>query len=289
MRYEGIVYRPPSEANSLIIQATIGCAHNKCSFCSMYKDKIFRIRSLKEIFTDLEEARLYYNNITRVFLADGDALSMKTGDILSIINKINELFPECRRIGLYGAPKDILRKTTYELMQLHNAGLGIIYMGVESGNDDILTQINKGVNAAQVAEAGRKAKESGIKLSVTLISGLGGKKNWMNHVVDSAKIINDIDPDYLGLLTLMLEQGTELWKKVKSGEFQVLSPEEVTLETKVLLQNLQLSQCVFRSNHASNYLTLAGELPRDKETLLLEIDNALCGNDRYRAEGYRRL
>lgn len=190
MRYEGAVYRPPSEAYSLIIQATIGCSHNKCTFCSMYKDKQFRIRKLDEIIEDLYMARKAYGKIKRVFLADGNALVLKTEDLKKILFKINELFPECERIGIYSAPKDILGKTDSELKELKEHGLGIAYLGIESGSDRILKEIKKGVSSKEIIEAGQKIMRSGIKLSVTLISGLGGKENWIEHAEKSANVIN---------------------------------------------------------------------------------------------------
>lgn len=288
MRYEGTVYRPPSEARSLIVQVTIGCAHNKCTFCSMYKDKKFRIRDTKEIIKDLELARERYSVINRIFLADGDALILKVEDLLKILDCINEIFPECERVGVYATPKDILNKTDEELKLLKRHGLKIMYVGIESGNDDILSDINKGVKSKEIVNAGIKVKNSGIKLSVTLISGLGGKNKIEKHAIDSAKVINKINPDYVGLLTLMLEEGTPLYEDYKRGEFQLLSPEEVLLEAKLLIENLNVEGCVFRSNHASNYISLAGTLCEDKDRLLKEIDLAMNDNI-YKSEGLRRL
>lgn len=289
MRYEGTVYRPPSEAYSLIIQATIGCAHNKCTFCSMYKSKNFRIRSLEEIYQDLYMARNNYKTVKRIFLADGDALAIKTDDLKNILLKIEEIFPECERVGVYGAPKDIIRKSIDELKELKKLGLGIIYLGVESGSEVILKDIKKGAAREEIVEAGRRVKESGIKLSVTLISGIGGQNLWKEHALESADVISKIDPDYLGLLTLMVEDGTELKRKVESGEFKLLSPKEVMLETKLLLENIHVSDCVFRSNHASNYVPLGGTLPKEKDEIIKTIDYVLNDYVSFKPEEYRGL
>lgn len=289
MRYEGTVYRPPSEAYSLIIQATIGCAHNKCTFCSMYKSKNFRIRSLEEIYQDLYMARNNYKIVKRIFLADGDALAIKTDDLKNILLKIEEIFPECERVGVYGAPKDIIRKSIDELKELKKFGLGIIYLGVESGSEVILKDIKKGAAREEIVEAGRRVKESGIKLSVTLISGIGGQNLWREHALESADVISKIDPDYLGLLTLMVEDGTELKRKVASGEVRLLSPKEVMLETKLLLENIHVSDCVFRSNHASNYVPLGGTLPKEKDEIIKTIDYVLNDYVSFKPEEYRGL
>lgn len=289
MRYEGTVYRPPSEAYSLIVQVTIGCSHNKCTFCSMYKDKKFRIRNLDEIFDDLYEGRNDYTKVRRIFLADGNALVLKTEDLKKILLKIKELFPECERVGIYSAPKDILRKSVDELKQLKESGLGIAYLGIESGSDTILNEIKKGVTSKEIIEAGKRIKESGIKLSTTLISGLGGREKWQEHAKESARVVNDINPDYLGLLTLLVQEGTELYEKIKTGEFKLLTPKEVLKETKVFIENLNVDNCVFRSNHASNYVALGGTLKKDKENILNDIEEYLEMDFDYRDELFRKL
>ncbi|WP_010233482.1 radical SAM protein [Clostridium arbusti] len=289
MKYEGIVYRPPSEAHSLIVQVTIGCAHNKCTFCSMYKDKKFRIRTLEEIDKDLYDARENYNYVERIFLADGDSLVLSMENLKYILLKIKELFPECKRVAAYAAPKDILRKSSEELRQLKSLGIGILYMGIESGNDIILKEIQKGVTSFEIIKAGQKVKNSGIKLSVTFISGIGGKYRWKENARDSAKAINDINPDYIGLLTLMVEPNTDIYDSINSGKFKLLNPEEVMMETRELIRNIHVQNCIFRSNHASNYVALGGTLPQDKEKLITLIDDALSGKYGYKAEGLRRL
>ena len=287
--YEGIVYRPPSEAYSLIVQVTIGCSHNGCSFCNMYKEKKFRIRDLKDIIEDLEQAKLTYGVVKKVFLADGDALVLETSELKIILSKIRELFPSCERVGVYSTPKDILRKSLDELRQLKDFGIGIVYLGVESGSSNILKSINKGVTVSEMIMAGARVKESGIKLSTTLISGIGGRGNISEHAIESAKVISAIDPDYVGILTLMLENGTPIHEDVQKGTFHMLTPEEIMQETREFVQNVEVTNCIFRSNHASNYMALSGTLPRDKELLLQQIDLALKGEYKYKQEEYRRL
>jgi radical SAM superfamily enzyme YgiQ (UPF0313 family) len=289
LRYEGTVYRPPSEAQSLIVQVTIGCSHNGCSFCGMYKEKKFRIRDLFDIIEDLQQAKLSYGSFKKIFLADGDALVLETSKLISILSTIKELFPNCERVGIYATPGDILRKSLDDLRQLKDFGIGIVYLGVESGSNNILENINKGVTAQEMIMAGCKIKESGIKLSTTLISGVGGKSNSREHAIESAKIISAINPDYVGLLTLMLEGGTKMHKDVQNGDFELLSPEQIMCETREFLQNLKVTNCVFRSNHASNYMALSGTLPGDKVKLLADIDSAIKGECSYKEEEYRRL
>ena len=289
MRYEGSIYRPPSEAWSLIIQATIGCSHNKCSFCSMYKDKKFRIRKTEEILDDIKEARMYYKSIKRVFLADGDALMIKTTELLRILQFIKEWIPECERVGIYASPKSIMLKTSEELKLLREAGLGIAYLGLESGSDEILRRINKGADSEEIVKAGLRIKDSGILLSVTLISGLGGAKLWKEHALESANAISRMKPDYLGLLTLMVEPGTKLYDEVSKGEFELLTPQQVALETIELLKNIDAEGCVFRSNHASNYLSLKGTLNKDREMLIKQLNEAIEGQVDFRDEFLRGL
>lgn len=289
LRYEGSIYRPPSEAWSLIIQATIGCSHNKCSFCSMYKDKRFRIRNTEDIIEDLTEARRLYKSIKRVFIADGDALIIKTSELLKILEYIKVIIPECERVGIYASPKSIETKSIDELKMLKDAGLGIAYLGLESGSDEILQNIDKGTSSNEIIGAGKKIRKAGILLSVTLISGLGGKKLWMEHAIKSAKAINKMQPDFLGLLTLMVEPGTRLYEEVARGEFQLLNPKEVSLETMELIKNLDCEGCVFRSNHASNYLALKGNLNKDKELMIHQLQKAIEGELDFKDEFLRGL
>lgn len=274
MRYEGTVYRPPSEGRSLIVQATIGCSHNKCTFCEMYKDKKFRMRNIDEVFEDLRSARARYSYIEKIFLADGDALIIPTNRLILILDEINSLFPECKRITVYASPKSILLKSSEELSLLKEHGLYMVYLGLESGDDTILTAVNKGASSSQLIEAGKRIKDADIKISCTLISGLGGKEKWTKHAINSAKVINEIDPDYLGLLTLRVENRL-INKDVINGRLTLLSAKEVLEEAHLLIKNLDLSNCVFRSNHASNYVSLGAVLGDEKEELLQYIEEIL--------------
>lgn len=289
MRYEGAVYRPPSEGRSLIVQATIGCSHNKCSFCNMYKAKQFRMRNLDEVIEDLMWARKKYGYIEKIFIADGDALIMPTDRLNTILDKIKELFPECKRVTVYASPRSILLKTQEELQLLKSKGLTMVYLGIESGDDEILLKVNKGANSKELIDAGRKIKDSGIKLSCTLISGLGGVENWKNHAINSAKVINLINPDYLGLLTLMTPDDAPIYEEIKKGNLMLLNPKEVMQEIYELVKGLDLTNCIFRSNHASNYAPLAAVLGEEKERLLSDIEGFLEGNSGFKPEYFRGL
>lgn len=289
MRYEGTVYRPPSEGRSLIIQATIGCSHNKCTFCNMYKTKQFRIRNIDKIIEDLVWAREQYGYIEKIFIADGDALIIPTDKFIIILDKIKELFTECARVTVYASPKSILLKTKEELQILKDKGLAMVYLGIESGDDEILRRVNKGATSKEIVEAGRKVKEGGIKLSCTLISGLGGVENSKNHAMNSAKVINAIDPDYLGLLTLMTPEDAPIYEEIKSGELTLLSPSEVMEEVYDLVKALEVTKCIFRSNHASNYAPLAAVLGEEKEQLLFDIEGFLEGESNFKPEYFRGL
>ncbi len=288
MKYEGMVYRPPSEARSLIVQVTIGCAHNACTFCTMYKDKQFRIRDKEEVLADFQEAYdRYGEGIDRIFLADGDALRVETQDLLEILTFVRRHFPYAR-ITSYGAPKDVLDKSLEELKALHEAGLSMIYMGAESGDDVVLREICKGVNAKEMTSAARRLKEAGFLLSLTLISGLGGKERLTEHATESAKLISQIQPDYLGFLTLMLEESAPIMKPIKEGSFQLLEPEDVVEEMLLFLSKVDSPGTVFRSNHASNYISLRGTLNQDKERMIEQLKQ-VRNKQGYRPEHYRAL
>ncbi|MGI6160429.1 MAG: radical SAM protein [Christensenellales bacterium] len=288
MRYEGILYRPPSEAYSLIVQATIGCSHNRCSFCSMYKGKSFRIRSADEVISDIEHMKRSMP-ARRIFIADGDALALKTDELYKILDYIVKDVPQCERVGIYGSPASILSKSDDELRQLCDMGLGIVYTGLESGCDDVLKDVNKGYSAAEIIEACLRVKRAGIKTSITAILGLAGKRGWQQHAAKTGRALSAIKPDYIGLLTLMLEPGTELYKRYQNGEFEYPSPEDITRETLVMLQNMDCEGSVFRSNHASNYLPLKATLNAGRAGLIKTLESALLSGACYRPERYRGL
>lgn len=289
MRYEGSIYRPPSEASSLILQATVGCSHNKCLFCTLYKGKQFRIRPLDEMIRDLEWARQHHGaEIERVFLADGDALIMETQDLLTVFDKCRELFGGLKRIGIYGSPQSILEKSSDELAALKEAGLGILYLGIESGSEAVLEKMNKGVTADQMIAAGRRVKASGIALSAMIILGLGGKELSLEHAKESARVCSAIQPEYLSLLTLMIEEGSPLNALIRSGKFSEITPSEAMKELREMVSGLDLEKTVLRSNHASNYVSINGRLPKDKEKILREIDRSLQ-NEGPAFSSWRRL
>lgn len=289
MEYEGSIYRPPSEAHSLIVQATIGCSHNKCTFCGMYQEKRFRIRKTEEVLADLTETAQVYPNVRRIFLADGDALIIPAQKLLSILGHIKKNFPSCERVAVYGSPRSILLKSTEELKALHDAGLGIVYLGLESGSDEILAHIRKGETAGEIIKAGLRVKAAGIPLSVTAISGIGGKKLWREHAIRTGVAFTAMKPDYIGLLTLMVEAGTPLAADVKSGAFKLLTPDEAALETLLMLEHMDCEGSVFRSNHASNYVSLRGTLNADRDAMTRRLKDALEGRIDYKKEIYRAL
>lgn len=287
--YEGAVYRPPSEWDSLIIQSTIGCSHNKCTFCSMYKDKNFRIKTVEEVKNDLEKAKDIFGYKSKIFLADGDALIRKTEEQLEILNYIKATMPQCTRITCYASPKSILLKSKEDLERLKEAGLAMVYLGLESGSNQVLKAINKGVTAEEIIEAAVKIKAVGIKLSVTAIIGLGGRENYKLHGIETGKALSKMNPDYIGLLTLMLEEGTLLKDQWEEGKFQLPTQEEMLRETLLILENLDSKGTIFRANHASNYLNLKGTLNEDRDKMINLVKEALQGKYKLKDESFRGL
>ena len=275
MRYEGDLYRPPSEARSLIVQATIGCTHNSCTFCTMYKKKKFHLRPFEEVIEDFRIARGFYPHVGRIFLADGDALCMTTDKLLRILKGAGEIFPECTRVGVYSRSSHILRKSVDELESLRDAGLGIVYIGAESGSGEVLKYISKGETPEQIVEAVRKAESAGIETSVTFVSGVGGKALMEEHAVATGKMIGDMSATYVGLLTLILEPGAPMYDDMLEGRFAPLNAADIVDELESILINADCSRdCVLRANHASNLIALRGTLPQDKEKLLAAVRRA---------------
>ena len=285
MRYDSdLLYRPPGEWKSYLLQCTIGCSHNKCTFCGMYKEKKFRIRPTEEILEDIDMARAYYGpGLQRVFLMDGDAIIIKTEDLLRILRKLYDTFPALEKVTLYAGPRSTLSKTPEELKALHDAGLSRAYLGVESGSDAVLKFIHKGVNAQQMLQAGQRLVEAGIDLWVTIIlviTGEGG--DWKEHILSTAKIINEMKPRHLSAMTFAPAKGTPLGDDVLAGRFKVYGPDHILEECRLLIQHLDVDPLHFTSNHASNYLPLKGSLPQDREKFLSLIDQALEGKIRLR-------
>lgn len=290
MRYEGDIYRPPSEAFSLLVQVTVGCAHNDCTFCSMFKAKRFHVRELAEVLEDLRDAKQMYGAVRRIFLCDGDALCLATEKLLKILEEIRLLFPTCERVGIYACAQDILRKTPEELQLLRDAGLKIAYIGAESGSDEILKRIKKGVCAREIIEAVNKVEDAGIAASVTFISGLGGRERMEEHAIRTGEMISAMRASYVGLLTLMVEPDAPLYSDIQNGRFTVLSAEEAARETAILLRHANpQTPCVFRSNHASNYVSLRGDLPKDRDKMLQKLETALAHTELLKDERLRML
>lgn len=290
MRYEGNIYRPPSEAYSLLLQVTIGCSHNTCTFCSMFIDKQFRVRPQEEIFEDIDDARKRYTIVRRVFLCDGDALCLSNDRLIPILDKIKADFPECERINAYGNAIDVLNKTPEELEELYRHGMRMVYIGAESGDPKVLEAINKGSTREEIIKAVHMIEDSGMKASVTFISGLAGKAGWRDHAILTGTMISEMNASYVALLTLMLDPRTEIAHQIERGEFEVLSPEEVVAETYLLLQNAEPEKkCVFRSNHASNYLSLKGDLPDDRDVMLAKLKLAMEDTGMLKDERFRLL
>jgi histone acetyltransferase (RNA polymerase elongator complex component) len=288
MRYIGNIYRPPSEAYSLIVQVTVGCAHNECTFCSMFKDKSFYVRPVEDVIEDLEDARRTYRRVDRMFLADGDALVLSMDRLEKLLTKIYELFPELERVTIYGSPQDVLKKSPEDLKRLKELGIDIIYIGAESGSDKVLEAVRKGVTAAELTAAIKRIEDSGIKSSVTFISGLGGADGWEDHAVQTGLMITDAQPADAALLTLLVDPDAPLYNDVQEGRFKMLSPEGIVDETILLLENAAPEKdVIFRSNHASNYISLKGTLPADRERMLGELKavqghSEMLKDDRFR-------
>ena len=289
MRYKGSVYRPPSEARSLIVQVTYGCSHNTCAFCSMYKAKKFELRPMDEILEDFDLARQAYSKVGRIFLADGDALIRPAADLERILEYIAQKFPECERVTCYASPSSIHKRTPEELKRLRERNLTMVYMGLESGCDEVLKRMRKGHTAAEIVEMGQKVRRNGMALSVTAITGLGGPELLEQHAVETAKAFNAMNPEYIGMLTLMVEPGTPLYDWVQDGSFRLLTQPQVLEETRLLMEHLDSPGSVFRMNHASNYLVLKGTLNGDQAAMLAEIKRAEQDLSRLRPEHWRGL
>lgn len=291
INYHEPLFRPPSEAHSLILQVSLGCAWNKCAFCEMYSSKNFSLRKEEDVFADIESMLPYANHYRKVFLADGNAMVLSFEKLSRILDQLNATFPRLTRVSAYAIPKDIEAKTDEELQALAAKGLKLLYVGIESGDDELLKRINKGENFASTSHALQRARKAGIKLSVMIINGLGGKNYSQQHAVNSAKLVNEIQAEFLSTLVLSYPYGEEHFANKFEGEFIPLNTIELIAEMKVFIENLNLSQSIFRSDHASNYLVLRGNFPRDKEEMLSRINTVLNdpANAQLRPEWMRGL
>jgi radical SAM superfamily enzyme YgiQ (UPF0313 family) len=291
------IFRPPSERESYFLPLTSGCSNNTCTFCGLYGTKL-RLRDVGEVKKEIDALSMYVRhgvrvpdieNIVyavaqrwdgrRVFLQDGDAMVYPFARLVEALQYLNEKFPNLERIGSYATPQDILRRSVDELKRLKELKLSIFYTGIESGDDEVLLKIGKGVNSRQMIEAGRKAKEAGVTLSLTVILGLGGVEGSKKHVLETARVLSAIDPEYAGALTLTLIPGTPLWQECQKGTFHPITPFESLEELKGIVENSSFTDCFFSSMHASNYLSVRGRLPQDKGRMLKELERVLSKKD----------
>ncbi|MFT3770354.1 MAG: radical SAM protein [Minicystis sp.] len=289
MRYEGKLYRPPSEADAYILQATIGCSWNHCTYCDMYRDKAFRVRDLAASLADLEEAaRVAGNRIEKVFVADGDALVLPMDHWLPILERARALFPRLRRVSCYAMARNVNEKSEAELLRLREAGLSLLYIGPESGDDATLKRIAKGDDAAAHVEAARRARAAGMEMSVIALLGIAGER-MEEHATATAELVTAMDPAYFSALTVTVVPGTPLHTLARRGRFAVPEVPALLRELRVMVDRARPTDALFRTNHASNYLPLGGRLPRDRARIVQVIDAALSGRVPLRPEGMRGL
>ncbi len=289
MRYRGLVIRPPSEADSYILQVTYGCSHNACTFCPTYKGTRFQARPLEEVREDIAAAGRLMPLTRRVFLADGNALCLPAGRLARILSWLRDAFPRLERAGIYANGRDINEKTRDELRQLAALGLGIVYLGLESGDDEVLRRVRKADGSEEMVQAVVKARECGLRTSVIVLLGLAGKEGSLRHARLSAEAVSRMKPDYLSALTLMVVPGTPLYAQQEKGDFTLPDQRELLQELREFIRCCRVEGCVFRTNHASNYLPLKGILSRDRERLLRCIDEGIQRPQVLRPEYMRGL
>ncbi|MBU1695549.1 MAG: radical SAM protein [Proteobacteria bacterium] len=289
MHYEGMMIRPPSEADSILLQVTLGCSHNKCTFCGTFRGKRFNIKKDAVIFKDIEFARIHCQRQDRLFICDGDAMIIPQKRLVKILQRIKERLPWVQRVGLYANTKSIAMKTDDQLKELHDLGVKIAYLGLESGDDLILKQIKKGADSLKMITMGKRVKQAGIQLSITVLNGLGGQKNSKRHAMETGRVLSAIDPDFVGALTLMLVPGTELYDQHEKGDFELMNPKEMLEELGLMIASTHLSNGLFHANHASNYLPIRAKLPEEKEKILEKISQALKGKTALKPEYMRAL
>ncbi len=289
MHYEGNIIRPPSESNSILLQVTVGCSRNKCTFCGTYMGERFRIKPDSIIMEDLAFAANYSKRQRRVFLCDGDVLIIPQKRLMKILVEIEKQLPWVTRVGTYANAKSLNMKSPDELKKLKAHGLGIAYMGLETGDDVTLKNINKGATSQHMIEMGKKARSAGIKLSITVLLGIAGKERSKIHAKETGRVLSAIDPEYVGALSLMLIPGTPLCNDYESGNFLLPDPNEMLEELRIMIANTNLSRGLFHANHASNYLPIRARLPKEKEATLKLIDEALAGRIELKPEYLRAL
>ena len=289
MHYEGNIIRPPSEANSILLQATVGCSHNKCTFCGAYKGERFKIKPDAVIDADIAFAAQYGRQQKRLFICDGDGLIIPQQRLVALLEKIKARLPWITRVGIYANTKSIDMKSPQELKSLADLGLGIVYMGLESGDDATLKKINKGANAARMIAAGRKVRQAGIKLSLTVLLGVAGRERSEIHARETGRVLTAIDPEFVGALSLMLIPGTPLHDDFEDERFELIEPQEMLRELGTMLAHTHMSRGLFHANHASNYLPIRARMPADKEKTLQLIRRALGGGVQLKPEYLRAL
>ncbi len=289
MHYEGNIIRPPSEANSILLQVTVGCSRNRCTFCGTYRGERFKIKPMETIMADIAFAARHCRRQRRVFLCDGDALIVPQKRLLQILTEIKRQLPWVTRIGTYANAKGLEMKSPAQLRALSDLGLGIVYMGLESGDDVTLARIRKGARAQTMIEAGQKAKTAGMKLSLTVLLGIAGRKRSRIHARETGRVLSAIDPDYVGALSLMLIPGTPLYDDYVQGRFTLIEPLEMLHELGIMIAHTHLTRGLFHANHASNYLPIKARLPKEKEQTLRRIDAALAGRIDLKPEYLRAL
>lgn len=289
MHYEGMMIRPPSEANSILLQVTLGCSHNKCTFCGTFRDKRFDIKKDDIIFEDIEFARKYCRRQNRVFICDGDAMIVPQKRLVRILKQIQKRLPWVERVSVYANTKGVGMKTDDQLKELKELGIQLVYMGLESGDDTILKAVRKGADSEKMIKMGRRIKDASMALSLTVLVGLGQKSGSYRHATETGRVLSAIDPDFVGALTLMLIPGTELNDQYENGDFELLSPEEMLAELGMMISATHLSNGLFHANHASNYLPIRAKLPDEKQKTLDRIQKALDGHIELKPESMRAL
>jgi radical SAM superfamily enzyme YgiQ (UPF0313 family) len=290
MKYEGQIYRPPSEADAYILQATVGCSWNHCTYCDMYRSKTFRVRDLSETLADIGEAgQSFGRNVSKVFVADGDALVLDLDHWEAILTACGEAFPRLKRVSAYATAMNVNEKRPEELRRLRELGLSLLYMGPETGDDPTFKRIAKGSNFEEHLEAARRAHKAGMKISAIFLLGAGGTECSKEHAAGSAKLITEMDPEFVSALTLTVIPGTPIAKMQAQGKFTLPSVTGLLEELRTIVAEASPTDAVFRTNHASNYLPLAGRLPQDRERIVAVLDRALAGDITLRSESSRGL
>lgn len=276
MNYEGKVYRPWMEADSFLIQTTIGCTHNKCTFCDMFREKRFRIRDIDDIFKDIEESRRYLSHIRSIFLIDGNVLALKTDFLVKVLEKVTATFPECENISVYAGLNDLRRKSVEDLKRLKDAGLDKVYAGLESGDNETLERIKKGLTAEQAKEGMAHAKAAGIEVLLSIIFGIGGNQRSRTHIVETTKLLNILQPEELAPMALTIQPGTILKKQVDDGDFIQATPLQILEEEKYLLENLDDFEMFYWGDHGNNIESLKGMLPSSRQMFIKKVDDAIA-------------